>query len=56
MTMNENLANDIAVRITEKLIQLGYVRDCTDTDLEDEFEVQDVIVETLFETLNIKPI
>ena len=54
MEITNDLANDIAVRITEKLIKLGYVRDCTDTDLGDEFEVQDVIVETLFETLNIK--
>jgi hypothetical protein len=38
---------DIAIDITNKLIQLGYVRDCTDTDDESEFEVQDMIVESL---------
>ena len=34
---------DIAIEITNKLIALGYVPDCTDTEQEDEFNVQDVI-------------
>lgn len=34
---------DIAIEITNKLIALGYVPDCTDTDNEDEFNVKDVI-------------
>ena len=38
---------DIAIAITNKLIELGYVSDCTDTDDESEFEVQDTIVEVL---------
>ena len=38
---------DISIRITNKLIELGYVPDCTDTDDESEFEVQDAIVEVL---------
>ena len=38
---------DIAIAITNKLIELGYVPDCTDTDDESEFEVQDTIVEVL---------
>lgn len=38
---------DIAIRITNKLIKLGYVPDCTDTDNESEFEVQDLIAKVL---------
>lgn len=34
---------DIAIRITDKLVNLGYVPDCTDTDNGQEFEVQDTI-------------
>jgi hypothetical protein len=39
--------NDISIRITDKLVKLGYVPDCTDTDNESEFEVQDIIVSEL---------
>lgn len=42
---------DIAIRITNKLISLGYVPDCTDTDDESEFEVQDLIAETIKQSL-----
>jgi hypothetical protein len=38
---------DISIQITNKLIELGYVPDCTDTEFENEFEVQDIIVEVL---------
>lgn len=38
---------DIAIIITNKLIKLGYVPDCTDTDDESEFEVQDLIAKVL---------
>jgi hypothetical protein len=34
---------DVAIRITDKLVELGYVPDCIDTDDEDEFIVQDII-------------
>jgi hypothetical protein len=40
---------DIAIQITNELIKLGFVPDCTDTDDESEFEVQDTIVEILEE-------
>ena len=40
---------DIAIDITNKLIELGYVSDCTDTDDESEFEVQDMIAKILKE-------
>jgi hypothetical protein len=34
---------DIAIEIVNELISLGYVADCTDTDDDSEFNVQDVI-------------
>jgi len=45
--LDEDEIRDIAIEITNKLIELGHVKDCTDTDDEDEFEVQDEIVEIL---------
>lgn len=51
MTITDTMASDIAIRITNKLIELGYVRDCTDTDIQDEFEVQDVIIEQLINSI-----
>lgn len=50
--LSEDDIRDIAIRITDKLVELGYVKDCTDTDLNDEFEVQDTIVEIINQTLN----
>lgn len=38
---------DIAIEITNELIALGYVPDCTDTDDESEFNVQEVIARIL---------
>ena len=38
---------DIAITITNKLIKLGYVPDCTDTDDQSEFEVQDLIAKII---------
>lgn len=39
--------NDIAIRITDKLVNLGYVPNCTDTDNGQQFEVQDIIFSEL---------
>lgn len=47
MDNHNDAIRDIAIAITNKLIELGYVPDCTDTDDESEFEVQDTIVEVL---------
>lgn len=47
----EDDIRDIAIRITNKLIELGYVPDCTDTDDESEFEVQDSIVDIITESI-----
>jgi hypothetical protein len=41
--------NDLSIRITNRLIEMGYVPDCTDTNNEDEFDVQDAIREILVE-------
>lgn len=42
---------DISIKIVDKLVELGIVRDCTDTDDEQEFDVQDSIREILSECL-----
>ena len=39
--------NDIAIRIVDKLVQEGYVKDCMDTDDQTEFEIQDIILNEL---------
>lgn len=49
--MTEDCLRDIAIRITDKLVELGYVPNCIDTDDESEFEVQDVINEILINSI-----
>jgi hypothetical protein len=39
--------NDIAIRIVDKLVQEGFVKNCIDTDDQTEFEVQDIILNEL---------
>ncbi len=38
---------EIGITITNELIKLGYVPDCTDTDDQSEFEVQDLIAKII---------
>jgi hypothetical protein len=38
---------DVGLAATDRLVELGYVKNCTDSDNEDEFEVQDVIREAI---------
>lgn len=45
---------DVAIRITDKLVELGYVPDCIDTDDEDEFVVQDIIFYQIISGLKLK--
>jgi hypothetical protein len=45
--LNRDERQDIAIEITNELIKLGYVPDCTDTNDESEFEVQDLIARVL---------
>lgn len=42
---------DIAIKIVDKLVEGGFIKDCIDTDDESEFEVQDLIHEVLNEVL-----
>lgn len=44
---DETFIRDLSIKITNKLIELGFVPDCTDTNDESEFEVQDAIYEIL---------
>ena len=49
-TMTQDDIRDIAIRITDKLVEMGYVPNCIDTDDEHEFDVQDEIVKILIKT------
>jgi hypothetical protein len=51
-TLTENQITDIAIRITDKLVEMGYVPNCIDTDDNYEFDVQDMVSETIGESLN----
>lgn len=50
--MNRDIDNirDIAIRITDKLVEMGYVPNCIDTDDEYEFDVQDEILNILIKS------
>jgi hypothetical protein len=48
----EDQIRDIAIRITDRLVELGFVPNCIDSDDETEFEVQDEINEILNQSLN----
>ena len=43
----EDALRDIAIAMTDKLVEQGFVKDCIDTDFEDEFGVQDILHEIL---------
>lgn len=45
---------DLSIRILDKLVEAGVVKDCTDTDDNDEFDVQDIIHEEINKTLGIE--
>jgi hypothetical protein len=47
-------SRDLAIKILEKLVEAGFVKDCIDTDDEDEFNVQDIIHEEINEALEIE--
>jgi hypothetical protein len=44
---------DVAIRVLYKLVKLGFVPDCTDTDDETEFNVQDLIHDEINAVLGI---
>jgi hypothetical protein len=45
---------DLAIAITNELVNQGIVKDCIDTDDDDEFIVQDTIVQFICKRLNIE--
>ena len=45
--LSEDDKRDLSIWLTDTLVELGYVKDCTDTDDQEEFEVQDMIVEAI---------
>ena len=45
---------DVAIRIVDRLVDLGIIKDCTDTDDETELEVQDIIQEEINWELKIE--
>lgn len=49
----EDAMRDIAIAMTDKLVEQGFVKDCIDTDDESEFEVQDIIQEILKNRLEV---
>lgn len=51
MIITEDDIADIGLNATDKLIELGYIHDCTDTYDESEFEVQDAIRDAVREKL-----
>ena len=50
MTEKKDDIRDVAIRITDALVREGLIPDCIDTDNEDEFDVQDTIIEVLNQT------
>jgi hypothetical protein len=48
----EDDIRDIAIRIVDKLVLNKYIPDCIDTDDWTEFDVQDLVVDILTESLN----
>lgn len=50
--LTEDDIRDISIAITDKLVELGLIPNCIDTDDESEFEVQDAITEILTERLD----
>jgi hypothetical protein len=47
ITVNEDDLRDLAIRLVDILVEQGIIVNCIDTDYEDEFIAQDLIVEFL---------
>ena len=50
---DSNSLTDIAIRIVDELVVAGFIKDCRDTDDEDEFECQDIIHDILNEEVSV---
>lgn len=44
---------DLAIAIVDSMVKEGLIRDCMDSDCDDEFTAQDIIVEELCKRLDI---
>ena len=51
--MTSDDIKDLAIQILDRLVLNGHVPDCTDTDDETEFEVQDLIADVLAKKFNV---
>tara|TARA_R110000850_G_scaffold6986_1_gene26356 strand:+ start:363 stop:527 length:165 start_codon:yes stop_codon:yes gene_type:complete len=51
--MNIDDLRDLSIAIVGNLVLAGLVEDCTDTNTETEFEIQDSVLETLCNKFNI---
>jgi hypothetical protein len=47
---------DMSINIVDRMVEEGIIKDCTDTDYEDEFVAQDIIREFLCKEFKIKNI
>jgi len=47
---NDDIA-DIAINAVNEMVSNGFIKNCTDTDDSDEFDVQDIIRETIAKIL-----
>ena len=47
---NDDIA-DIAINAVDEMVSNGFVKNCTNTDDTDEFDVQDIIRETIVKLL-----
>lgn len=50
--LTEDQIRDIAIRVTDKLVELGFIPNCIDSEDESEFEVQDIISEEITKSIN----
>lgn len=50
--LTEDQIRDIAIRITDRLVELGFVPNCIDSEDESEFEVQDIISDEITKSIN----
>lgn len=54
MKIDHDLIADIALKIVDSLVEQGIVPDCTDTDDDYEFVVQDIIRDILHDQFNVE--
>ena len=53
MSINRDDIRDIAICCVDKMVKENIIPDCTDTNDNTEWEVQDIIVDTVCEELGI---